>query len=90
MRGNTKKTEMKSPIDKVNEFEYLKDVGSTNVFSTTSVNFTSSALGNGWLVTKKKRVLIKLHCVNYVKSIFKNLEEPKVSFFAISGPLNFW
>ena len=53
MSGNTKKTEMKRPIDKVNEFEYLKDVGSTNSSPTTSVNFTSSALGNGWLVTIK-------------------------------------
>ena len=54
MSGNTKKTEMKRPIDKVNEFEYLKEVGSTNSSPTTSVNFTSSALGNGWLVTKKR------------------------------------
>ena len=54
MSGKTKKTEMKRPIDNVNEFEYLKEVGSTNSSPMTSVNFTSSALGNGWLVTEKK------------------------------------
>ena len=69
MSGNTKKTEMKSPIDKVNEFEYLKDVGSTNSLPITSVNFTSSALGKGWLVTEKK-----IECENYFSLIYHSVE----------------
>ena len=97
MSGNTKKTEMKSPIDKVNEFEYLKDVGSTNSLPITSVNFTSSALGKGWLVTEKKlnvKIISALYITVWKFQDFsvtqilretnsKNLEEPKVPFLSL-------